>query len=161
MRMKTISFTILSSVLSLVLPCTLHAQQRTLSPAEFVEWLPITDSDKQAKSPVVDKDAGAEVPLSRVHVSDEYLSGGGLQRVLYHYVRVKVFNAGAKEKVGTIDLPYHEPGGIIDVAGRNMLSHPSSARLRSNLGWTFAEIRYISRSSHVSRRMSCLRRRRS
>lgn len=98
----------------------LNAQQRTPPPAEFIEWLPITDSDKQAKSPVVEKDAGAEVLLSRVHVSDEYLNGGGLQRVLYHYVRVKVFSSSAKEKIGTIDLPYREPGGIVDVAGRTI-----------------------------------------
>jgi hypothetical protein len=119
MRLKPILFSMFS-VISLVLPCTFHAQQRTPNPAEFIEWLPITDADNQAKNPVVDKDAGAEVLLSRVHVSDEYLSGGGLQRVLYHYVRVKVFNASAKEKIGTIDLPYREPGGIVNVAGRTI-----------------------------------------
>jgi hypothetical protein len=98
----------------------LDAQQRTPAPSEFVEWLPITDADRQAKSPVVDKDAGAEILLSRVHVSDEYLSSGDLQRVLFHYVRVKVFNSSAKEKVGTVDLPYREPGGINDVSGRTI-----------------------------------------
>jgi hypothetical protein len=120
MRLRPIAFSFFSAVASIALPCILNAQQRTPPPAEFVEWLPISDSDRQAKSPVVEKDAGAEILLSRVHVSDEYLNGGGLQRVLYHYVRMKVFNSSAKEKVGTVDLPYREPGGIVDVAGRTI-----------------------------------------
>jgi hypothetical protein len=40
--------------------------------------------------------------------------------VLYHYVRLKVFDAKGKEKAGTIDLPYSESGGILDVAGRTI-----------------------------------------
>src|SRR5215831_6806931 len=97
----------------------LHAQQRTLAPPEFVNWLPISDAERQLKEPVVEKDAGAEVLLWRVHVVDEY-EGIDLQRVLYNYVRVKVFNAKGKEKTGTVDLPYQEPGGILDVSGRTI-----------------------------------------
>jgi hypothetical protein len=52
------------------------AQQKTPPPGEFVQWLPITDSERQMKGPLVDKDAGAEILLWRVHVVDEYLSVG-------------------------------------------------------------------------------------
>src|SRR5215468_4754361 len=138
MRLNTISFTILSSV-SLVLPCTLHAQQRTAAPAEFVEWLPVTEADQQAKSPVVDKDAGAEVLSSRVHVSDEYLSGGGLQRVLYHYVRVKVFNAGAKQNIGTICRIANQAGSTMSPGGpssRTARFSNSTARPCTNGIWS-------------------------
>ena len=72
-------------------------------------------------APAVEKDAGAEVLLWRVHVSDEFESGGqDLQRDFYHYVRVKVFSEKGKEQAATVDLPYHEPGGILEVAGRTI-----------------------------------------
>src|SRR5262245_27729219 len=85
------------------------AQQRTQAPPEFITWLPITDAERQLKTPVVEKDAGAEILLWRVHVVDEY-QGQDLQRVFYHYIRLKVFDAKGKEKTGTVDLPYREPG---------------------------------------------------
>jgi len=95
------------------------AQQRTDAPPEFSNWLPISDSDRQLKNSSVEKDAAAEILLWRVHVVDEYLSVG-LQRVFYHYIRLKVFDANGKEKLGTVDLPYREPGGIADVSGRTI-----------------------------------------
>src|SRR5215813_14721093 len=95
------------------------AQGRTSAPPEFVEWLPITDADRALKASTVEKDAGAEILLWRVHVVDEYLSAD-LQRVLYHYIRLKIFDASGKEKVGTVDLPYKDNGGILDVAGRTI-----------------------------------------
>ena len=95
------------------------AQQRTVAPPEFIDWLPVPDSDRQLKSPIVEKDAAAEVLLWRVHVVDEYLSVD-LQRVLYHYVRLKVFDAKGKDNVGTVELPFTDKGGILDVAGRTI-----------------------------------------
>jgi len=95
------------------------AQQRTQAPPEFVDWLAIADSDRALKTSVVEKDTGAEILLWRVHVVDEYLSMG-LQRVLYHYVRLKIFDANGREKAGTVDLPYRDSDGILDVAGRTI-----------------------------------------
>ena len=57
--------------------------------------------ERELKSSVIEKDAGAEILQWRVHVVDEYLSTG-LQRVLWHYVRLKVFDANGKEKAGTV-----------------------------------------------------------
>jgi hypothetical protein len=95
------------------------AQQNTRAPVEFTNWLPISDTERELKNSVVEKDAGAEVLVWRVHVVDEYLSDG-LQRVLWHYLRLKVFDANGKEKAGTVDLPYGDKGGITDVAGRTI-----------------------------------------
>ena len=61
---------------------SVRAQQRTMAPSDFVNWLPITDADRQLKAPLVDKDAGAEVLQWRVHVVDELLSNTDFQRVL-------------------------------------------------------------------------------
>jgi hypothetical protein len=95
------------------------AQQSGQAPPEFVNWLPLSDSERQQPAPSVDKDAGAEILLWRVHVVDEFV-GGDPRRALYHYVRLKIFNEQGKEKAATIDLPYREPGGILDVSGRTI-----------------------------------------
>jgi hypothetical protein len=92
-----------------------------MAPAEFVSWLPITDAQRNLQSASVEKDAGAEILIWRVHVVDELLGNNAdLQRVFYHYVRLKVFNEKGKEDTSTIDLTYRDPGGILDVSGRTI-----------------------------------------
>lgn len=36
------------------------AQQKTLAPADFVAWLPISDAERELQAPTVEKDPGAE-----------------------------------------------------------------------------------------------------
>ncbi|MEQ1884182.1 MAG: DUF3857 domain-containing protein [Bryobacteraceae bacterium] len=97
------------------------AQQKTLAPPEFIEWLPISDADKAQQAPKVDKDAGAEILLWRAHVVDEFLGDNrSFQRATYHYIRMKIFDDKGKERATTIDLPYREPGGILNVSGRTI-----------------------------------------
>lgn len=98
------------------------AQQRTMAPSDFVNWLPITDADRQLKAPLVEKDAGAEVLEWRVHIVDELLSGREFQRVFYHYVRLKIFDEKGKQRAATIDLTYGDKRNILDVAGRTTKS---------------------------------------
>jgi hypothetical protein len=102
---------------------TLHAsgQQKTLAPGDFTTWLPISDAEREMKAPIVEKEAGAEVLLWRVHVVDELLGNNSeLQRVFYHYIRLKIFDEKGKEKTSTIDLPYVAPGAILAVSGRTI-----------------------------------------
>ena len=40
--------------------------------------------------------------------------------MLYHYVRLKIFDEKGKEKAATIDLPYGDKRNILDVAGRTI-----------------------------------------
>ena len=92
-----------------------------MAPSEFVSWPAITDAQRNLKGPEVEKDAGAEILVWRVHVVDELLGNNAdLQRVFYHYVRLKVFDEKGKEATSTIDLPYREPGGILEVSGRTI-----------------------------------------
>jgi hypothetical protein len=98
-----------------------RAQQKTPPPRDFIAWLPISAAEQQMKAPKVESDAGAEVLLWRVHVVDELLgSNVDFQRVFYHYVRLKIFDDKGKEKAATIDLPYGDRGGILDVSGRTV-----------------------------------------
>ena len=106
------------------------AQQKTLAPADFIAWLPITDAERQLKAPTVDADAGAEILFWRAHIVDELLSSNrDIQRVFYHYVRLKVFDEKGKEKAGTIDLTYGNRGGILDVSGRTIKADGSIVEL--------------------------------
>jgi hypothetical protein len=108
------------AICSLFAIAPLTAQQKTRAPEEFVRWLPISDAERQQKAPQVEKDAGAEILLWRVHVVDELVGGEDLQRVLYHYLRVKVFDERGKTAVTTVNLPYRPPGSIQDVSGRTV-----------------------------------------
>jgi hypothetical protein len=81
------------------------------------------------KSPVVDPNAGAEVLVWRVHVVDELLSNSDLQRVLYHYVRLKIFDQKGAEKVATIDLTYRDRSSILDLSGRTVKADGSIVEL--------------------------------
>ena len=101
-----------------------------MAPSDFIAWLPITDEERQQKAPLVEKDAGAEILLWRAHVVDELLGNNrDLQRVVYNYVRLKIFDEKGKEKAATIDLPYREPGAILDVTGRTIKTDGSVAEL--------------------------------
>ncbi len=60
------------------------------------------------KGPQVDKDAGVEALFWRVHVRDEVMGGQDLQRVFYHYVRLKIFDEKGKEQAATIDIPFND-----------------------------------------------------
>jgi hypothetical protein len=114
--------------LAFVLSLPLLAQQRTPAPPEFAAWPPLSDAERSLKAPVVEKDAGAEILQWRVHVVDEY-TGEDLQRVSYNFIRLKIFDEKGKEKAATIDLPYREPGGILDVAGRTIKADGSILEL--------------------------------
>ena len=82
-------------------------------------WLPVTDAERQMKAPVVEKNAGVEALFWRVHVLDE-IQGGDVQRVLHHYVRLKVFNQDGKDKVATIDIRYSDKTYVVSVSGRTI-----------------------------------------
>jgi hypothetical protein len=101
-----------------------------MAPAEFVQWLPITDAERQLKAPEVEKDAGAEILQWRVRVVDE-ITGEDLQRVLYHYIRVKVFDEKGKTAASTVDLPYRAPGNINSISGRTIKADGSITELDS------------------------------
>src|SRR5580698_1104673 len=111
------------------------AQQKTLAPPEFIQWLPVTDAERDLKAPRVDKDAGAEALLWRVRVVDEIVGSGTIQRVSYNYARLKVFDERGKEAVSTINLYYGERGDIIDVAGRTI--KPDGSILQLSSQWRF------------------------
>src|SRR5580704_10272690 len=95
-------------------------------------WLPITDAERNMKAPVVDKDAGVEALFWRVHVRDEVVGGRDLQRVFYHYVRLKIFDEKGKEAAATIDLPFINKTSILYVAGRTVKADGTELELKKD-----------------------------
>src|SRR5947208_10288016 len=95
------------------------------------EWLPITTEEKSMKQARVEPDAGAEAIFWRVYVLDE-VQGQDPRSVLYHYVRIKIFNERGKEQQGTIDIPYFGKTSIVDIAGRTIKPDGSIVELKKN-----------------------------
>jgi hypothetical protein len=98
------------------------------APAVNIGWLPVTDAERQMSAPIVEKNAGVEALFWRVHVQDE-VQGQDLQRVLYHYVRLKIFNQDGKEKVAAIDIHYGDRTNISSVSGRTIKADGSIVEL--------------------------------
>jgi hypothetical protein len=99
--------------------------------ADAVDWLPVTDSERQTNAPSVDKDAGVEALFWRVHVTDE-TQGDGVQRVYYQYVRLKIFNEKGKEKAATIEIPLDKDVGILFLTGRTIKPDGSVVELKKD-----------------------------
>src|SRR4029077_19061170 len=120
------------AILALVCSACAFAQQKQGAPAEFISWFPITAAEKELNSPAVDRNAGAEILFWRVHVVDEFLSRVDLQRVFYHYVRMKIFDEKGKEKAATIDLIYGDRTSIENIAGRTVKPDGTVLELQKN-----------------------------
>lgn len=145
--MNTPSFRILCGLITgglLLTAPSLRAQV----PAVNVDWLPLTDAERNLKAPLVDKDAGVEAIFWRVHVMDD-IRGQEVERSLFHYVRLKVFTEKGKEKVSTIDIPYRENTAIMYVNGRTIKADGSIVELDSKSVFN----REIARTGQLRRRV--------
>lgn len=109
----------MSNLSRLLLPAFLASAGALSAAAPDMVWQPVTAAELQMKSPTVDKNAGVEAIFWRVHVLDEVL-GQEFQRVLYHYVRLKIFNEDGKEKASTLDIEYPDQSAIDYIAGRTI-----------------------------------------
>jgi len=97
-----------------------------------IAWLPITDAQRNMKTPVVEKDAGVEALFWNVHMRDEVMGGQDLRRVFYHYVRLKIFDEKGKEKAATIDIPFGENTSIMYVKGRTIKADGTEVALKGD-----------------------------
>lgn len=105
-----------TSLLAILFCAPLFAQGDR-PPVKWAFWEPITDAERQLKAPTVDPNAGVEALFWKVWVVDEHITDD-FQRVLYHYVRLKVFNEAGKQKIATIDIDSDRNTYITSVAAR-------------------------------------------
>src|SRR5215203_3055804 len=105
--------------------------------AQIQERQPVTPEELLAKTPTVEADADAEALLWDVYVDDQD-TGGTLQTVLSHYVKVKIFNERGREAFSKIDIPFGRIEGvgvnvrIRDIAARTTKPDGSMAVLKDS-----------------------------
>ena len=90
------------------------------------DWRPLSPADLALKTPVVEKDADAEVIFWEVRVDDSVLE----ELSLRNYIRIKVFTDRGKDAQSKIDLPYLGYNRIKDVAARVIKADGSIVELK-------------------------------
>lgn len=95
-----------------------------LSAAAFAQpkdWKPVTAEELKQSAPKVEADADAEALLWDVYMADEEAPGGGLQTVLSHYLKIKIFNDRGREAFSKVDIQYGRLAELnVDVKVRNI-----------------------------------------
>lgn len=70
-------------------------------PLRALDWLPVTDDDRNATASTIDPDAGAEI-LYRVRQIDDSRNSS----VTEEYIRIKVYDEKGVSQLSKIDIPY-------------------------------------------------------
>jgi hypothetical protein len=91
------------------------------------DWRPIDPAVLAMKTPVVEKDADAEVIFWEIYVDD-----AGDDLVFNNYIRIKVFTERGKESQSTIELPYFGRYRLVDIAGRTIKPDGSIVELKKD-----------------------------
>ncbi|HXN49360.1 MAG TPA: DUF3857 domain-containing protein [Bryobacteraceae bacterium] len=107
------------------------AASTSINVVAITQWLPVTDEERNLKAPKIDPDAGAEALFWRVHVVDE-VKGQDPETVLYHYIRIKVFNQRGCDEQGTQDIRYFGKHTIAEIAGRTIKSDGTIVELKKD-----------------------------
>ncbi len=94
------------------------------SPAD--EWKPVDPAELALKSPVVEKDADAEVLLWEVKVDDSPDD----ELVTSHYIRLKIFTDRGKDSQSKVDIIYINGIKVKDVAARTIKPDGSILELK-------------------------------
>jgi hypothetical protein len=87
------------------------------------EWKPIDPADLALKTPIVEKDADAEVIFWEARVVDEIQEGVETdypRTVINHYLRIKIFTERGKDSQSKVDISYGPEVEIKDLAARTI-----------------------------------------
>ena len=80
------------------------------------DWKPIDPAELALKSPMVEKDADAEVLYWEVKVDDSPQT----ELVTSNYIRLKIFTERGRESQSKIDIQYYDYSRIRDIAARTI-----------------------------------------
>ncbi|MFS8084768.1 MAG: DUF3857 domain-containing protein [Acidobacteriota bacterium] len=97
------------------------------------EWRPVDKAELQSTTPVVDKDADAEVIFWEGRVVDEIQEGLDTlypRTVINHYLRIKIFTERGRESQSKVDIPYDNEVEIRDLAARTIKPDGSIVELQ-------------------------------
>jgi hypothetical protein len=79
------------------------------------DWKPVDPAEFATKTPVVEKDADAEVIFWEVRIDDSHMQQNEL--TLSHYLRVKIFTERGKDSQSKVDIRFDD-ARIRDIAAR-------------------------------------------
>lgn len=87
---------------------------QTIFADDQVIWKPVSPTELQMKTPVVEPDADAEAIFWEVRLDDKKLG-----KLSYnHYVRVKIFTERGRERFSKFDIPFFKGKKVENVAAR-------------------------------------------
>ena len=93
-------------------------------------WSPVNPEELNLKTPVVQKDAAAEVLFWETKLENSYNSGYG-NTVLSHYLRIKIFTDKGRDAASE-RIPYAFGETIFDIAGRTVKADGAIHELKSD-----------------------------
>jgi hypothetical protein len=96
------------------------------------DWKPLDPAHVALKAPTIDKDADAEALFWEVRVQDEPDGYGGIQRVLSHYVRLKIFTERGVEQHGKVDIIFFNKNSISNIAARTFKPDGTMVELKKD-----------------------------
>jgi hypothetical protein len=91
------------------------------------DWKPVDPSELALKTPVVEKDADAEVLQWEVRVDDD-----AEDLVFSNYIRIKVFTERGRESQSKVDIPFYGKYKIKDVAARTVKADGTIIELKKD-----------------------------
>ncbi len=90
------------------------------------DWTPVDPAHLSMKTPIVEKDADAEVIFWEVRIDDAAQG----EMIENHYVRIKIFTERGKDSQSRIDIPYLNRTKIKDIAARTIRPDGSIIELK-------------------------------
>ncbi len=90
-------------------------------------WKPVEQAQLALKSPVVEKDADAEVIFWEVQVEPK--EG---KAIFTNYIRIKIFTDRGKESQSTVEIPYSGKDKIENIVGRTIKADGTIVDLKSD-----------------------------
>ncbi len=102
------------------------------TPGSAQDWKPIDPAHVALKAPTIDKEADAEALFWEVRMQDEPDGYGSIQRVLNHYVRLKIFTERGVEQHGKVDIFYYGNNLINNIAARTIKADGTIVELKKD-----------------------------
>lgn len=95
------------------------------------DWPPVNPAELAMNAPKIEPGADAEALLWDVRVAHE-IEGGWARTEFSHYVRIKVFSEGGRERLGTVDIPYVANQSVSDIDGRTIRPNGTVVELKKD-----------------------------
>jgi hypothetical protein len=95
------------------------------------DWPALSPAELAMNAPRIEPEADAEALLWDVRVAHE-IEKGWVRTEFSHYIRIKVFSEGGRDRLGTVDIPYTTNLSVSDIAGRTIRPNGTILELKKD-----------------------------